>query len=273
MMNLKGLFATLFLMASGLVIFYLSKNREGFGIPTHTFMMDSNHFIFTYFDHRNEKSTLVKHNFKSGETVKLAENTSFKLCFPLAYYNDTIVGVLNDSEPTKYCGYAVTPNSAFWMEDYPIKMHENYISYQKLMDKSDYDYTKLPTNILTAKTFTGAQYLTDNNGSIVQYKDMPVIVIYSNEKQIESKNIYSKSNWWKLNEFFSKKCLLGLYNEQKQEFEWINRIAIDGGAFYKMMLFHGVYQLEGDQVLLVDAHKTEILNLATGEIVFNTEIK
>jgi hypothetical protein len=105
-------------------------------------MIDDNHFIFTYFDHRNEKSTLVKHNFKSGETIKLAENTIFKLCFPLAYNNDTIVGVLNNSEPTKYCGYALSSNNAFWIQDFPINWQ--YIPYQQRIDVSDYDYSKLP---------------------------------------------------------------------------------------------------------------------------------
>jgi hypothetical protein len=43
-------------------------------------------------------------------------------------------------------------------------------------------------------------------------------------------------------------------------------LPIDGGAYYKMILYYGIYKLKGNKVLLVDAKKTEILDLSSGEI-------
>lgn len=270
-MNLKGPIAGLILITIGYGMFNFWKSMEGRGIPMNTFMLDENHLIYSYFNHKNETVSMIKHNFNTGETTDLTENNLFQRCIPISYKNDTIAGSLNNSSPTKYCGLSLSSGNAFWLSEYP----NNYklISYQKRIDESDYDYAKLNPEVVTSKEFRGAQHLRTNSGAEVRYNDMPVIVLYAKESSIESKNIFSRTNWWKLVEVFSKKCYLGLYNEQTQKFEWVHELPIDGGAYYKMMLYYGVYNLKGDKVLLVDAKKTETLNLATGEIELKSEIK
>jgi hypothetical protein len=206
---MKGPIAGLVLITIGYGMFKFWGNLEGRGIPINTFMTDESHLIFTYLDHKKEKYSVVKHNINSGETINLTENNFFQRCIPFAYKEDTIAGILDNSSPTKYCILSIESGDAFWLKDYNPYKWKN-INYQKTIDESDYDYAKLPPGTVTSDEFRGAQYLKTNSGEVVRYNNMPIIVIYSKESRIESKNIFSRNNWWKLIEVFTKKCHMGL---------------------------------------------------------------
>jgi hypothetical protein len=145
------------------------------------------------------------------------------------------------------------------------------ISYPGRIDDNNYDPEKLPNKIFTDKNFKSALYIKDNDGNIIQYKGLPLIAIYTNEIYKEFVNIYSKNNW-RIADYISKKCFIGLYDDKAQKFEWIYNKNLNKEAFNKIFLYYGVLKLKNDKVLLINSDNTEILDLKTGIVTPNTKI-
>jgi hypothetical protein len=250
------------------------ENIRRYEIPLNTIFFKENKVLINYIDSKSSEWKIVLHDYKNGITKNISNDNIFSKCTPI-YYNDSIIlGFFEIKTHFKYSKLNLETFQANWIseeEKKELMPSLKLISYPGRIDDNNYDPEKLPNKIFTDKNFKSALYIKDNDGNIIQYKGLPLIAIYTNEIYKEFVNIYSKNNW-RIADYISKKCFIGLYDDKAQKFEWIYNKNLNKEAFNKIFLYYGVLKLKNDKVLLINSDNTEILDLKTGIVTPNTKI-